>query len=92
MSVLLRDGKFDVAILAGPRVKSVTRTEARRKRTIATAVQEGPGALTDADRMFLLTDGLALSQLHVQVWTSAAVHSEWFASSAPDHTDLDKVA
>ena len=78
--------------LAGPRVKSVTRTEARRKRTIATAVQEGPGALTDADRMFLLTDGLALSQLHVQVWTSAAVHSEWFAASAPDHTDLDKVA
>ena len=88
----MSNNKYAIGVDFGTESGRAVLVEITKGQEIATAVQEGPGALTDADRMFLLTDGLALSQLHVQVWTSAAVHSEWFASSAPDHTDLDKVA
>jgi membrane glycosyltransferase len=72
-----------VCALSGPRVKSSPRAESRRNRAIATAVKEGPRALTDADKVFLLTDCLALSQLHFEVWTSPAAHPDWFAVTAP---------
>jgi membrane glycosyltransferase len=69
--------------LSGPRVKCSARIEPRRHRAVVTAVKGGPRALTDADKVFFLTDCLALSQLHFQVWTSPAVHPEWFAATAP---------
>jgi membrane glycosyltransferase len=69
--------------LSGPRVKGSPRAESRRSRAVAAALKEGPRALTDADKVFLLTDCLALSQLHFQVWTSPAVHPEWLAATAP---------
>jgi membrane glycosyltransferase len=72
--------------LSGPRVKGSPRAESRRSRAVTAALKEGPGELTDADKVFLLTDCLALSQLHFQVWTSPAVHSEWFAATAPTPT------
>jgi membrane glycosyltransferase len=71
-----------VCALSGSRVKCSPRAESRRSRVVTTAVKEGPRALTDADKVFLLTDGLGLSLLHFQVWTSPAVHSEWFAATA----------
>jgi membrane glycosyltransferase len=46
-------------------------------------VQGGPGALTDPQKLFLLTDPLALAQLHFQIWTSPAAHESWFAARAP---------
>ncbi len=48
--------------------------------TIQTAVREGPGALSPAERMRFLGDPVALSQLHMQVWTSAHANRVWQAA------------
>ena len=48
--------------------------------TIQTAVREGPGALSPAERMRFLGDPVALSQLHMQVWTSANANRVWQAA------------
>ena len=49
----------------------------RRDLVVAKAVQHGPVALSDRQKLFLLTDAIALSQLHFQVWTSSATHPDW---------------
>ena len=66
-----------------PHVRCSPRAQSRRDRVITTAVQGGPDALTDPQKLFLLTDPLALSQLHVQVWTSPTAHRTWFAACVP---------
>ncbi len=49
-----------------------------RQRLIEEAVAHGPEALTNAQRSTLLGDPLALSRLHLQVWTSSKAHADWF--------------
>jgi membrane glycosyltransferase len=49
----------------------------RGDRAIATAVEHGPDALSDRQKLLFLTDPLMLSQLHVQVSTSPAAHPSW---------------
>jgi membrane glycosyltransferase len=46
------------------------RAQLRRQRAVGTAVKEGPQVLSDDQKLFLLTDPIALSQLHLEVWTS----------------------
>ncbi|HSE93318.1 MAG TPA: hypothetical protein VLF19_08425, partial [Methylomirabilota bacterium] len=43
-------------------------------------VKGGPRALTDRQKLFFLTDPLALSQLHFEVWTRPAAHPTWLAA------------
>jgi membrane glycosyltransferase len=49
----------------------------RCDRAIAKAVEQGPGALTDGQKLFFLTDPIALSRLHAQVSTSPTAHPGW---------------
>ena len=56
----------------------------RRDRAVAAAVDAGPHRLSDRQKLFLLTDALALSELHLLVWTSPAAHPSWFAAGLPD--------
>jgi membrane glycosyltransferase len=63
------------------------RARRRHDRAIATAVARGPAALTDREKLFLLTDPAALSQLHFDVWTSPSAHPSWGVTpidAAPD--------
>jgi membrane glycosyltransferase len=41
--------------------------QSRREHAIAVAVARGPRALTDRQKLFFLSDRVALSRLHVQV-------------------------
>jgi membrane glycosyltransferase len=65
-----------------PRTKLSARAHSSRARAIAVAVKDGPNALTDQQKLFFLTDPVALSQLHVQVSTSPAAHPSWFSARA----------
>jgi len=62
---------------ASTRARRATGAGSRYARLIAAAVERGPGALTDAQKLAILTDPLRLSQLHVQVSTSPAAHPSW---------------
>jgi membrane glycosyltransferase len=56
------------------------RAQLRRDRAVAAAVKDGPPALSDRQKLMFLTDPLALSQLHFEVWTSPAAHPSWIAA------------
>lgn len=56
------------------------RAQLRRDRAVAAAVKSGPSALNDHQKLMFLTDPLALSQLHFEVWTSQAAHPSWIAA------------
>jgi membrane glycosyltransferase len=77
---------------AGAHVKVSPRAQARRELAVAAAVRSGPRALTDGEKLFFLTDPLALSELHFEVWTSPLAHPTWLAACLrghrPDYTDL----
>jgi membrane glycosyltransferase len=53
-----------------------------RGRLVTTALRGGPAALSDRDRMLLLSDPIALSQLHLEVWASPAARARWRAEQA----------
>src|SRR5262249_55978361 len=55
--------------LSHARVKSSPGQERRRDRAVGEALTQDPHALREDRKVFLLSDGLALSQLHEQVWT-----------------------
>jgi membrane glycosyltransferase len=50
---------------------------------VTAAVKGGARALTDREKLFFLTDALALSQLHFEIWTSPAAHPTWLAACLP---------
>ena len=52
------------AAVSCARAKLSPRAQARRHRAVAAAVKEGPLALSDAERLFFLTDSLALVGQH----------------------------
>jgi len=74
--------------LSRARVKYSPRHELRRDRAVGEALKEGPHALSDAKKVFLLTDAITLSQLHFQVWISPAAHPGWLAACRADHAKL----
>jgi membrane glycosyltransferase len=66
--------------VSGPHTRSSPRAQQRRDRAVGAAVKAGPLGLTDSQKLMFLTDPLALSQLHFDVWTSPAAHPAWFAA------------
>jgi membrane glycosyltransferase len=48
-----------------------------RKQLVRLALQDGPAQLTAPQKIRLLSDPVALSQLHFEVWTSAEAHALW---------------
>jgi membrane glycosyltransferase len=74
------DPLVNAMICACARPRPPRRTEGRM-RLVASAVRGGPGALTDGQKHLLLSDPIALSDLHLEVWTAGAVHHTWCASS-----------
>jgi membrane glycosyltransferase len=72
--------------VAGARAKWLPHAKERRDRAVAAAVKGGPDALTEREKLLFLTDPLALSQLHVEVWTSPAAHPAWRAT----HSNSDR--
>jgi membrane glycosyltransferase len=66
------------------RARRSARRKSRSERAVATAVEQGPGALTDEQKLFLLTDPVSLSKLSVQVSTSPAAHPSWRAAAVGD--------
>jgi membrane glycosyltransferase len=61
----------------------------RRDRAVAAAVTAGPSALNDRQKLMFLTDPVALSQLHFEVWTSPVAHPTWFAARSNAGCDQD---
>jgi membrane glycosyltransferase len=60
-----------------PHTRRAPGIQMRRERIVTTAVERGPGALTDRQKRLLLADQVAMSQLHFRVWTSADAHPSW---------------
>jgi membrane glycosyltransferase len=54
----------------------------RRDRAVAEALQRGPHALSDREKLRILADPTALSQLHLQVSSSPSAHPAWRARQA----------
>jgi membrane glycosyltransferase len=66
-----------------PHARLSPRAQARRQRAVAAAVKGGPRALTERQKLFFLTDALALSQLHFEIWTSPTAHPIWLVACLP---------
>jgi membrane glycosyltransferase len=47
------------------------------ERLVQSALRDGPGALTEAQKNLLLGNALALSRLHGLIWSSAEAHAFW---------------
>jgi membrane glycosyltransferase len=69
--------------VSGSHPRVTPRAQARRHRAVTAAVKGGARALTDREKLFFLTDALALSQLHFEIWTSPAAHPTWLAACLP---------
>jgi membrane glycosyltransferase len=54
-----------------------------RRRLADHALVNGPDALTDREKLTLLSDPLALSQLHFQVWVSTDAAPRWLQACGP---------
>jgi len=66
--------------LSGARPRYSSRAKVRRDRAVAMATKDGPDTLTERQKLFFLTDPLALSQLHSEIWMSPAAHPTWHAA------------
>ena len=64
------------------RVRQSAAASLERRRLQRAALRGGPDALTPQERMRLLSDPLALSWLHFQVWTAADAHPGWVVRRA----------
>ena len=65
---------------AGPHMRLSAAAHARRERAVAEAVEAGPYRMTNREKLFFLSDPIALSQLHVLVWTLPTAHPRWLAA------------
>ena len=57
--------------------QSSDRVGTRHLRTIAIAIERGPDGLTEGQKLLVLTDPVALAQLHRHVATSPTAHPAW---------------
>ncbi len=62
---------------AAPSRELVDATRRARVQLVTAGLRQGPAALTRRDRMVLLSDPVALSWLHFEVWSSAAALARW---------------
>jgi membrane glycosyltransferase len=72
-----------ICAVATPRRRSTEAIRKERGRLVADALVRGPDGLSSAQKMRLIGDRLALSQLHAAVWTSAEAHPAW-----REHSDI----
>ena len=66
--------------VARPGLPPVVREQ--RRTLVEYALAQGPQALSAPEKSLLLTDPLALSQLHFRVWTLENIHATWRAALA----------
>jgi len=64
------------------RVRSTATLRKQRVSNVKNALQKGPRELSGAQRMAIVDDAAALSQLHAAVWASADSNREWWATPA----------
>ena len=78
--------------VAGAHVRLSPRAQSRRHRAVTVAVKTGWRQLTNRQKLFLLSDPLALSELHFAVWTSPDAHPTWLAAcisgQRAEHSEL----
>jgi len=71
----------EIAGAVSPRhVRSSARMQSHCERVVAAAVERGPDALTDRQKLFFLANPPALVQLHHQIRSSPAAHPGWHAA------------
>jgi membrane glycosyltransferase len=71
-----------IACAVAPRpARQSAAAEVLRRRAIAAALEAGPAALTDQQKLFLLSDPVALFELHAAVSKSLSSHPDWVAMS-----------
>jgi membrane glycosyltransferase len=71
-----------IACLVAPRpARQSAIAESLRRRALAAALEAGPAALTDQQKLFFLNDPVALSELHTAVSKSSCAHPDWVALS-----------
>ena len=63
--------------VAVPRPSPRSALLSARGRLVTKALRGGPAALGQRDRMNLLSDPIALSQLHLEVWASPVARARW---------------
>ena len=54
----------------------------QRRTRVELALSEGADALSAPEKSVLLSDPLALSQLHFRVWTNPRAHAQWLGLRA----------
>lgn len=62
---------------------------AHRLRLIDEALRNGPDTLSNEQKMILLGDPIALSDLHFQVWSSLLVHPAWLNADTPSKPSVE---
>ena len=65
-----------------PRVKQSEAVRRERDRLVDRARKHGPAALLPRQKLLLLNDPMALSRLHVDVWTRPDTHVVWRGAAA----------
>lgn len=76
--------------LGSTRAKMTEALRRRRARLVEIALRKGPRALADCEKMALLDDAQALSQLHLRVWSAPEPDDGWFRRH--DAADMGAVA
>src|SRR5262249_13974988 len=62
---------------ASSRARRAAGRRSHGERAIAAAVEHGPSALSDRQKLLILTDPMMLSQLHLQIASSPTAHPSW---------------
>ena len=73
------------ALIAGaavPRSNLPVAAREQRNALVERALSEGADALSVREKALLLSDPMALSQLHFGVWTQARAHPQWLSARA----------
>jgi membrane glycosyltransferase len=64
------------------RVRGTAAGRNERASLVRAALEQGPKALNDAQRMRIVNDPIALSQLHAAVWATPDAQPDWLAARA----------
>ena len=64
------------------RVRGTAAVRDERASLVRAALEQGPKALNEGQRMRIVNDPIALSQLHAEVWATPDAHPDWLAARA----------
>jgi membrane glycosyltransferase len=68
-----------------PRTRPSETSRRERSQLIRAALVGGPDALAEHEKMRIIGDPDALSELHAAVWTSEEVHPSWSGAIGGSH-------